>query len=303
MIIKTLSRRAEKQSFKQLIEYVDRQDKRTATAQLFDPEFRVYFNLQGIDKEEIISEFQENFEKYKPKRKNGVGAYHEILSWKKEDSLHLTQEAVEDLALTYLQSRSPKGLCYGALHTDRDHIHLHLVISGNELKSKRANRLSQEDFLEVRRSIEAYQKEQYPRLTSVAYDDLKPKRELRQTQDRNTRREKLHKVEGRDKSQKSQMAGLLTDAIRSSNNAREFYEKLIANECTPYVYRNKVNGIIKDGKKYRFTTLVKAIKDEKVRAECSKKLEVFRRLEMLRQVREKELGQDLDLSDDFGLSL
>lgn len=303
MVIKTLSKKAEKISFKSIIDYIDRQDKRTAAAQLFDPNFRIVFNLQGVEKNEVISEFQENFEKYKPNRKNGVGVYHEILSFKKEDSLNLSQEVIEDLAYTYLEKRTPKGMCYGAVHTDRDHIHLHLVISANELKSKKANRLTQDEFLEVRRYIEEYQKEKYPKILSIVYDDLKLKKELRQEQDRNTRREKLYKVETRGKSQKEIMTDLFVEAIVTTPGAKEFYDMVLGDGRKLYVYRDKVNGIVHDGRKYRFTTLIKAIKDEQEKEKCTRKLETFRRLELLKEVRQKEFTKDLDIGDDLELSL
>jgi len=301
MVIKTLSRKAKNLSFHNLIHYVNRQEKQKATMQLFDPNFRIYHNLQDTDTNAIISEFKENL-KYKSYRKGGVGAYHEILSFKHEDSQAITQGIIEDLAHIYIQKRSPKGLAYGAVHTDKDHIHLHLVISSNQLMSKRANRLTQEQFLEVRKYIEDYQKTKYPNLKSIVYDDLKLKKELRQEQDKNTRKERLKKLEGRGVSHKQLMQDLLVKSMTSSNNPQKFHNHILKEKDTNlYVYRNKVTGVIYGGRKYRFSTLIKSIENETEKEMCLKKLETFRRLGLLQQVREQE--QDLNIDNDLDLSL
>lgn len=300
MVIKTLSRKATKISFKNIINYVDRQDKRTAKSQLFDPYFRVLYNLRGSEKEEVIEEFEENFELYNSKRKNAVGVYHEIMSFRKEDDV--TQEIIEDLAYTYLDRRTPKGLAYGAVHTDKDHVHLHLVISSNQLMSKKANRLSQKEFLEVRQYIEQVQKERYPQIKSIVYDDLKLKKELRQEQDKNTRREKRYKVESRGVSQKEMVLSSFLDAMDTAEDAKEFHQLIQEGEGRDlYIYRDKVAGIIEDGRKYRFSNLLKSIEDPSEKEKCLKKLETFRRLGLLQQVierskeMEKSKGRELDL--------
>lgn len=305
MVIKTLSKKASNLSFRSIINYVDRQDKRTAKAQLFDPNFRVYHNLASTDKEEVIAEFENNYETYAVKRKNGVGCYHEIMSFRKEDNV--TQEIIEDLAYTYIQERTPKGLCYGSLHTDRDHVHLHLVISSNHLMSKKANRLTQKAFLDVRKSIEEYQKEKYPQLTSIVYDQLGQKKELRQEQDRNTRREKYYKAKSRgSKTQKEEVALMLVSALEASKNSKQFHATIQDNgDCDLYIYRNKVTGIIYSGRKYRFNTLIKSIEQESTKTNCLQKLEQLKRRDLLQRVKEKQKLQDKDkkLGHDLDLSL
>ena len=91
--------------------------------------------------------------------------YHEILSFHKADREHLTPEVLEDLTRKYLSLRAPDGLAFASSHHDREHIHVHIVLSGTELRSSKTLRMDNPTFTRVRRQIEAYQLEKYPELT------------------------------------------------------------------------------------------------------------------------------------------
>ena len=49
-------------------------------------------------------------------------------------------------------------------HSDKEHLHLHFMISPNELQNAQSIRLNKKEFEALRRTIEEYQLERYPEL-------------------------------------------------------------------------------------------------------------------------------------------
>ena len=56
----------------------------------------------------------------------------------------------------YLRQRAPEQLAYGVIHLDTDHIHLHLMVSANRVRSADRVRLSKADFADIQRETERY---------------------------------------------------------------------------------------------------------------------------------------------------
>ena len=117
----------------------------------------------------MIAEFKAN-DKYRKKRKNGVVAYHEILSFSPEDEQHLTKAMLFDLAQQYIQLRGENALCIAQAHLQENHKHIHLLFSGVEYRSSITLRLDNKNFRRIRKEIERYQREHYPELeASLVY--------------------------------------------------------------------------------------------------------------------------------------
>lgn len=155
MVIKTL--RWKVAGFDRLADYIGKEAGR-------EDSFQILHNLRQTDSlREIADQFRDN-DGYRRQRKNGVVLYHEILSFSGEDRDHLTPEVLEDLARQYVDLRAPKGLAFAMPHYDREHVHVHIMLSGCELRSPRTLRMDNATFTRVRRKIEAYQVERYPEL-------------------------------------------------------------------------------------------------------------------------------------------
>jgi hypothetical protein len=143
-------------SFGQVIEYFERPVKKGPA---------VIHNLTSDpeDLDHIRSEFTTN-SRYLPPRRNGNVLYHEIMSFHAADSESITEVALEDLIRRYLDLRAPRSLAYARTHLDTACVHVHLLISANDVESARRHRLSRSQFRRVQRDLERYQRERYPEL-------------------------------------------------------------------------------------------------------------------------------------------
>lgn len=174
MIIKTFSRKSP--NFAQLIHYI------TQDRPHNQQPIRFFQCLPSQNIEHIIQAFQEN-DQYRIFRKNGNACYHSILSFHALDSSLITAEMLYDLTSQYLQLRAPHTPCFAQSHHDKDHVHVHALISGNKYRSSITTRQSRKEFYQLRVSLEQYQERQYPELKhSLVYERMKefPKRQLQQ---------------------------------------------------------------------------------------------------------------------------
>lgn len=213
---------------------------------------------------EIADEFRKNAHLLPP-RKNGVVLYHEILSLAKADRTKITPAILTDFAAFYVSRRAPGALACAVIHTDRDHAHIHLVISANLRGQPQRIRLSRAEFCEAKKALEAYQRERYPELTHSRVDhDPPPEHQRKQraasktprlTHNEHQRRKRL-KREGRDEpSRKELLRQHLLTALTGSLSPEHFQSRLLLNGIHVYERNAKPAGIIHNGKKYRFKTL------------------------------------------------
>lgn len=168
MIIKSMSRK--KPNFHNLIAYMEKGGNPLVIGQ----------NLRttNLNKAQSIRhEFIKNH-KFCPHRKNGVALYHDIMSFSGKDTAHLTPQILEDLGTRYLAKRAQNALGYARVHQDKDHVHIHFMISGNLIESPQKLRLSKADFKTVKQELEAYQKGKYPFLKHSLCQEHKPERSI-----------------------------------------------------------------------------------------------------------------------------
>jgi hypothetical protein len=190
MIIKSLSRKAKKFSsstgkgrgrspFETLIKYMERgiQDE--------DGKAVLWHNLYADERtnyEDILREFESNAERLR-ERKNGNVLYHEILSFsggydhiRDDDLLRM----IADIGQEYLNARASRQLGYGVIHRNTDHIHLHLMISSNDVGKTDRVRLSKKEFSTVQKDVEAIVLARYPELAQTKiYDKPRAKERLK----------------------------------------------------------------------------------------------------------------------------
>ena len=136
------------------------------------------------DIEGITQAFKDN-DTFRSHRKNGVVQYHEIISFSPEDRVVLTRDPgiLMDMARKYLDIRAPNSMAIARPHFDEEHIHVHLMISGNQFQSKETSRISRMAFDVVKQQLNEYQLKQYPELcNSVVEEHLRSRPELKKDQ-------------------------------------------------------------------------------------------------------------------------
>lgn len=254
MIIKTTRYRNKR--FKELLNYISSDKGRVDQSDSFS----IYHNLRSTDKDEIITEFERN-DQYRKARKRGVVIYHEILSFHiDENKGNLNLEVLEDLTRQFIDLRAPKALCYAKphLHFKNDNIHIHVMISGNELNSTKTLRIDNKTFVNIRKDMEKYQMDKYPKLTnSICYlnkweKDKALEEEKLKTKDSEFQ---LKKRTGKQ-SDKEKISQIIKVCYDQSESKDDFFKQIVKQGFEIYKYRNRINGIKdKSGKKYRFKTL------------------------------------------------
>lgn len=156
-IVKILSRHTP--SYKSLISYILKDGKNKA------PEiFRHNLRSQTLDG--YTREFVENESFRKHARKDQIYLFHEILSFNaNEDSAKITPQAMKEIAKEYMRMRGRDGVMLGAVHRDKDHIHLHLCVSALKFRTGKSFRLSKAELQNLKISIQNYHKLKYPELS------------------------------------------------------------------------------------------------------------------------------------------
>lgn len=263
MIIKSMGRKAAGKTsgmggrgggvFSRLVAYMTRADDHEAAESVI---WHGFYGHVGMAPEDIVSEFQRNAALLK-ERKNGNVLYHEILSFSKGHSLpeHELVRSVTDIGQEYLRQRSPDQLAFGAVHRDTDHIHLHLMISANEVGKSERVRLSKKDFADIQKSVETYALQHYPELAQTRVYDKARSSERLKTQTHEQAMKARTGAQSRKEALKAQLHQLFERA-----RSPEDLEALLRDAGMATYTRGKNLGVVvrdADGqeRKHRFSTL------------------------------------------------
>ncbi len=238
MISKSLSR--QNRSFEALYNYLTR-DKESVLDS---------YNLYSdpYNRKSLIKEFLENAD-YLNRARGKNYFYHEILSLPKNRlSLKKQQQILKDLAQKYLLLRAQNHLSFTAMHQDKEHTHIHLMISANELTGTQRVRLSKKEFSTIQKEIESYKNAVYPELGETEhYQKGKSFGKSRNNeQERNNRTKEPSKKEILQKN---------LQEIFSQSHSKEELEKSAGNFGLEFYTRGKTPGVIFEEKKYRLKTL------------------------------------------------
>ena len=236
----------ERSSFGSLLGYFAKPDSGVA----------VLHNLRthSEDLSTILAEFERNA-RYLSKRKNGVVLYHEVLSFHAKDKNHLQPEVLHDLAKTWLAFRAPNALAFAKPHFDQDHVHIHLVISANNLGSAKKLRLSRTQFAQAKLKMELYQREKHPELAHSQIDHHAPSRKKARSEKENQRQRRLSQADM--SSEKEVAKGLLLRGFTEQTSQDQLDSFLAANGFKFYQRGQKTFGVeaLSSGRKYRIKTL------------------------------------------------
>lgn len=206
--------------------------------------------------EDILQAFEDNA-RLLSDRKNGNILYHEILSFSVGHQLSKDDlcRVIADIGQEYLRERAADQLAYGVIHLDTDHIHLHLMVSANEVGRSERVRLSKAQFAEAQRRVERFALTHYPELAQTRIYDQERRRERLKTR----AHEQAMKERTQAPSRKEQLKASMHQMFERARSFEELGKLLEAAGCRVYV-RGKTVGIVvreADGteRKHRLATL------------------------------------------------
>lgn len=235
MIIKSMSRKSK--SFSQLYDYLMRDDSFCFTR-----------NFYSKEKSELVREFMRNSDYLKNSRGRNY-LYHELLSLKQNNlSQERQKEILLDLTNKYLDLRAENHLSFAVLHTDKNHLHIHLMISANEIEGQNRIRLSKKDFSNIQKNLEYYKNGRYKELEKSEHYQKPKTREKEKIQEQEIK----HRRD--TKTIKEQIKEDLEFSFKTARS-KTYLDIHLKNLEYEIYTRGQQSGIIFKNKKYRFKTL------------------------------------------------
>lgn len=236
-----------KPKFEYLLRYMCESEDR-----LFDASgksFTIRHNVRGKTIADWVRSFRENEQSRLRKRKNSVYLNHEIISFHRDDTRHLSMEKLETLVREYIQLRNPNG-CYIAVpHFDRYHVHVHICSSAVQYRTGQSMRMSREEFSDLKRNFQDYQVRSFPELSRSVV------RHGRKAAGKTSEKEQQFILRTGKVSKREQVREIVQECHRRASSEAEFYSLLKAHGMETYVRGGKVYGVVCQGRKYRFTAM------------------------------------------------
>jgi len=262
MIIKSMSRKDH--SFSELYDYI----KKGMEGEYTHPNAFCHNFYNGFDdREQILKGYHDNVKNLQ-KRKNGNNLYHEIISVKVNEKIqrHKHYEALYNITNDYIKMRADKCLVIGGIHDEHDqHIHMHLMISSNELGSKKRLRLTKKEFSTVKKLTEEKALALHPELAQEVLINAKKKtNSISNKEDALKRRTKKPSI-------KDQFKDKLKDIFDQSIDKADFFNNLSKESIEIYT-RGKTIGFldIDNNRKHRLKTLGLESEFEAINSKLSK---------------------------------
>lgn len=245
MIIKNLTRKNNSgQLLKYILRYILDEKKQD------DKPFLIRHNIRSRSLKGYIKEFESNEFNRIHKRSNQTALHHVILSWSDKDTKYITEPMLKDMAKQYITARGENNLYLGTVHKDRNHIHIHLAISGSKL-DRTASRISKQKLADIKIMMDAYQREKYPELINSLPKHGKKKELIQAEVSKNLDKQR------RKFSKKDILINTITNIKEQAQSQDNFLSLLELNGYRPYFRgaNKSLTGINHEGRKYRFKTL------------------------------------------------
>ncbi|MEO0403254.1 MAG: relaxase/mobilization nuclease domain-containing protein [Bacteroidota bacterium] len=224
-----------------------------------DQAYPIYYNLLTSDLNGIEQQFKSISQNRK--RKSSTNGYHIIMSWDVKDSTSgvLSREVVDDMANKFIELRGADAVCLAVQHRNNENIHVHFLFSSHDISSTKSLRINNEQFRSIRAEMEQYQLENYPTLRSDVYEHY-----------RDSSQNRIYEKSGLRVSDAEYYAEKKTNGELKKNTVRHMLRTLLKKNPTEKqwfkaiqsekgfklnFYRGKVNGVLFEGKKYRFSRL------------------------------------------------
>ena len=200
-------------------------------------------NVRTRTLEKNVKEFEKNEALRQYKRVDGIQAYHTVISFNAKDREHINETVLKDIARQYIAVRGKDAMYIATVHYDKDHIHIHVAESGTKFMTGKANRMTKQQFRELKIAMQTYQKEKYPELKNSL-----PEHDKKQG--------KTYTSEKTRSNQKEALQSILSNAYEKSKNTNEFLNAIKEMGHEPYYRNERLTGIKYDGEiKFRFSGL------------------------------------------------
>lgn len=251
MIIKSLSR---KSNTGQLVNYIfryildeEKSKQKKETFKTKESQFLIRHNVRSRSVKGFVKEFQEN-EKYRlVHRKDSVKLFHTIISFSGKDSHKIDDKLLKDIAKKFITERGLNNLYAGTKHVDKDHVHLHIAISGTQLNG-RSSRISKQQFRHLKIEMDRYQREKFSNLIYSFPEHGK-------SQKQKSREEIIEAVKQSRLTHKKSLCEILDTTYNNSNSLDHFLSLLKDLGQEAYYRNGRLQGLIYEGKKFRFSRL------------------------------------------------
>lgn len=245
MIIKIKSNK--KPTFKSLLKYMFNNNARLLDSQ--GKSFTLTHHLKGNTIEQWHEQLKENEKHRNVKRSNSVYFTHEILSWHKDDSKHMTLSMMEAMTKEYITKRNPRGIYIAVPHFDKGHYHVHILASGIEYKTGKALRMSRAELSDLKKGMQEYQIAKHPELNKSVVGIGK------KTKGRITDDEYQLKMKTDRATDKDQLLVIMKVCYKKANSLESFYKLLEENKVSTYERNGKLTGVVFNKTKFRLKRL------------------------------------------------
>lgn len=276
MILKVLSRHS--LNFKSLLRYIFNEAKA-------DISNAITHNLKTDGIDEMAKEYMENESFRIQERKDSVRMYHEILSFSNKDRGEITEEITVDIARKYIELRGKDGIYGGAIHKDKEHIHIHFCVSGLKYRTGWAFRKSKAELQSIKVELQGYHKDRYPHLSESFCEHGKGGKYVK---DRDWHKQKRERV-------KAGIEQVVLTCFKKSKTLNGFLEQLQSHNLHYYERKGNIEGIISpEGIKFRFKRL--GIDIATLKSGLTKERQLLKEIAELRKsrVNKKEITHELN---------
>ncbi|MGV8131259.1 MAG: relaxase/mobilization nuclease domain-containing protein [Candidatus Pacearchaeota archaeon] len=243
MILKSLSR---KSGAAQLLQYLFQENK---TSESQKP-LIITHNIRSKSLDSWSTAFEENEQFRIHKRKDNIKVYHTVMSFSNKDKQQISNSKLTAIAQKYISLQGNDNLYVGTAHYDKDHIHLHLVMSGTKYLTGETNRKTKDDFHKLKLSMDAYQLENFPELTHSLPNHGKSKEILgkNHTQVIDSRNGRVSK--------KEKLLKEIETVYNQATSQESFLIELEKRGLTPYFRNGILTGVtLPNSLKFRLTRL------------------------------------------------
>lgn len=281
MILKNLTRRS---NTGQLVNYLFKQEKDSK------PKPILKHNLRSRTTKGWIKELDRNFEMRNHKRKDNIRLHHTIISFSNKDKKQISIDLLKDITKRYIELRGKENQYLVSTHHDKEHIHLHIVMSSIKYLTGESNRISRQEFKDLKLALDQYQKEKYPELIhSLPAHGKSQKLPLSDPE------LKLQDREGK-LSQKQELLETVQTVFDRSKSVDNFLSELKSEGYNSYSRGGKVYGVEDEsGRHYRFNTLGFDLKKlEELDRQAQEEAKQLQELASLREAKSPEQEQDHD---------
>lgn len=196
----------------------------------------------------MVKQLESNETKRKVQRSNANIAYHEIISFHKSDTDKLPKKTLLKIARKYAKERAPNSMVISTMHSDKDHLHIHNVISALEFATGKPVRLTRKEFKDVKIRMEQFQ-EQELGLTYSKVDHSKKKVQMLQLDI-----ERELNLRGK-RSERQEIQTKLVQVFAKARTEKVYYKELEKVGLELYSRGGKIVGVQGFNRRYRLKTL------------------------------------------------